>query len=395
MKENFIACELLKLRRGKYNIQYNYIDTSDTKELVTFTHDSKVRDLFVDLYTVINNERHLTYSKANDAVFSRLGFDKTLQAIYVPDEGASGTILSETKSTITDKVFVLFRENTSGNLTVFNKECVERDIHAEDHRIWGVSRNSIRVGKIVRSLLTSAEVKFVDSDIETFVNKYKATYDFIGDALKRFDIVKGTDIMHWYNQENYVSGGGQLNNSCMATVDSKFFHLYSDNPDKISMLILYDDEGTIGNIDLFGEGKYTSKKIKGRALLWNIKGSCGFTEDTYFIDRIYTAHDSDISLFIEYANNNGMWHKGCQSSDWNFTIVNKNQSKSASIIINLKETDYDYYPYCDSMTFVNTNTNLISNEKSEIDAHRILRSTCGSYETGGDDEDCDEDEDDY
>jgi hypothetical protein len=42
------------------------------------------------------------------------------------------------------------------------------------------------------------------------------------------------------------------------------------------------------------DNENTSDKIKGRAILWK-------TDKGMFMDRIYTAHDSDLNLFKEFA----------------------------------------------------------------------------------------------
>jgi hypothetical protein len=157
----------------------------------------------------------------------------------------------------------------------------------------------MKIGRLVRAILQSAKITFTDKDIEDFTNKWKATYDFAADALKQFDVVKGGDIAKWYDSTNYKRGGGTLNNSCMAKMDSETFNIYTENT-QVSLVILYDDEGKLT------DGKYTSDKIKGRALLWDafLNGN-----EIQFMDRIYTTHDSDVELFKQFAEKNNWWWK--------------------------------------------------------------------------------------
>ena len=52
------------------------------------------------------------------------------------------------------------------------------------------SRNPIRIGRLVRTLLKE---EYTDSNIEEFVNLYKSTYDVLGNAFKKFDIVENEE----------------------------------------------------------------------------------------------------------------------------------------------------------------------------------------------------------
>jgi hypothetical protein len=57
--------------------------------------------------------------------------------------------------------------------------------------------------------------------------------------------------------------------------------------------------------------KNTSDKIKGRAILWK-------TDKGMFMDRIYTAHDSDLNLFKEFATKSNFGLK--QSKIWKLIL---------------------------------------------------------------------------
>jgi hypothetical protein len=376
MKDNRLSKELLKLYSTDLEIQHNYIDISDEKDFVSFTPDRKVKELnkeLEDFLIVSNNGRYLTTSDRNNSLFSKLGFDKNKYSGWVAEVGTMGTIIKEVVSTTTGNIWCLFQEKEGDRQCVLHKTSFSSASGQENNKAWSTSRNSIKVGKLVRAILSSANVSFLDKEIEEFVNIYKAVFDFNSNALSRFKIVSGDDISWWYNQDNYENGGGTLNNSCMASVSDDYFEIYESNP-QIRMVILYDDNGTYNS-----DGEYSSEKIKGRCILWDITGNVGFSGETYFMDRIYTTHDSDIELFKQYAEKNGFWYKTQQDSDYNFRMSNGSETKKTDIIIKLNIVDCGHYPYLDTLSYINTETKKISNNDREISADRELRDTGGDY----------------
>ena len=52
----------------------------------------------------------------------------------------------------------------------------------------------------------------------------------------KHEILTGKDILKGYTKANYASGWGTLHNSCMADKHD-FLGIYTENPDKISLLI--------------------------------------------------------------------------------------------------------------------------------------------------------------
>ena len=373
MKSNKIASQVLDLYSKDIDgISQNYVDITDQKDAVSFTPDRKVQELTKDkpeTYIVKESGRYLTNSDKNDSIFAALGYDKQRYGCWSPDTGTIGLILSESVSRVSGKIYVMFQEYQGDKIGVLNKEALEQ-VDAEDKRIWTLSRNNIKIGRFVRALLTSAKLPFTDTELEQFTNLYKATYDFAADALKQFDIVKGSKIAYWYDEDYYVSGGGTLNNSCMASVDtSSYFDIYTDNP-QVSMVILYGDEGSVV------DGKYTDKKIKGRAILWDCKidGS-----PAKFMDRIYTTFDNDVELFKQYAEKNGWFYKKRQSMEPGEEITNGSSSRKATIEVKLDDADFEYYPYCDTICYINSDTGTACNVYWD-DSDRLLRDTGGSYE---------------
>ena len=375
MKANKLATQLLNLySKDVDGVTQNYIDITDLKDAVSFTPDRKVQELTKDkpdTWKITNSGRYLTTSDRNDKLFEALGYDKAKYGCWNPDTGAVGLILSETVSRTSGKIYVMFKEYEGERIGVVNKEAME-PTEAEDQRIWSTSRNNIKIGRLVRAILTASKIPFTDSEIEQFTNQYKATYDFAKDALKQFDIVQGDKIAYWYDEENYVSGGGSLNNSCMASVGSDYFDIYTQNP-QVSLVILYGDGGSIES------EKYTDDRIKGRAILWDAKLD---GQPVKFMDRIYTTQDADVELFKQFAEKNGWWFKKRQSMEPNEDFTDGNSSKKGTIEVKLDDADFSEYPYCDTICYIDSDTGMASNKYWD-DSNRMLRDTGGSYEYVG------------
>ena len=375
MKSNKLASELLNLySKDVDGLVQNYIDITDEKDSVSFTPDRKAQEMIKDkpeTWEVIETGRYLTNSNRNDKIFERLGYDKEKYGCWAPDRGTIGTILSETVSQQSGNIYVMFQEygESSSRVGVINKTSIQESEDTENIKVWSTSRNPIKIGRLIRAILTKANVSFTDKDVEDFTNTYKATYDFMKDVLKQFDVIQGDKIAYWYEKNNYVSGGGTLNNSCMADVDTEnYFDIYCYNP-QVSLVILYSDDGKIE-----GE-KYTSNKIKGRAILWdaNINGKEG-----KFMDRVYTRFDSDVDLFKQFAEKNGWWYKKSQSMEPSETITNGSESAgNPNIIVKLKDGTWDYYPYCDTMCYLDTGDDTLTNREV---GDRMLRDTGGGYD---------------
>ena len=397
MKDNKIANSLLNVN-VEFDIQHNFLDSTDLKDTISFTPQRKVIEAIgnIPILSEIHScGRHLSLSShRNINMFNMLGFDPECGNSFEAGSGTIGEIINEAVSS-SGKTYVLFKEARSGRLSVVNKEAI-RDY--KDHNlesIWTTSRNNIKIGRLVRSFLPAINKDIVDSEIEEFVNLYKSTYDFLGDALSRFTIVSGEIIKHWYKADNYFGGGdgggGILNNSCMAHSDSNFFDIYSKNS-AVKMLLFYDEDGT------FKDGVYESNKIKGRAILWDCE--IDGVKSTY-MDRIYTRYDSDVELFKQYGVKNGFWFKDSQTMDQNEYISNDCITKKrAHITVKLDHADTDRLPYMDTLSWIDINTSIATNRSDLVDFDneiRNARTTSGDWEGREEDEYdyCDDGDDDY
>lgn len=363
IKDDKVASSLLSLYGEDINdIKHNYLDMSDKKDKIMFTQDKKVQDFLKEnkeIWQVVESSRYLTHSDRNDAIFKVLGYDKEKNTLWTPSTGTKGIILKETVRP-SGKIYVLFEEDidTNPRLVVINKEALQP--LESNNKIWGLNRTEISVGRLVNAVLKAANINFTNKEIENFVNLYKSTFDILSDTLRQFKIVKGNDIAYWYNIDRYESGGGTLNNSCMAEVEEQYFDIYTQNP-QVSLVILHSDD--------------TDSTIKGRALLWDSK--IDGTEGK-FMDRIYTRYDSDVELFKEFAQKNGYWYKTIQNSNQEEAITNGKDTKHATITAYLDGVDFDYYPYMDTLSYLNLDENTASNNHYRAD--RIARETDGDWE---------------
>ena len=375
MKSNEIAKKLISLYNKDINVQHNYIDVGDAQDVVSFTPDRKVKEIENEkpdnLYKVVDSERYLTNSSSNDRIYDLLGYQKK-ENVWSPNVETLGIIFKEVVSPRTGKIYVWFKgvDEWDGQETVLNKEALEPADGSSTYKIWSTSRNNIKIGRLVRAILTANGDKFTDKDIEDFVNQYKATFDLMANALIRFDIVSGGEIAYWYNCSHYADEeAGTLGNSCMASVDDEYFDIYCENPETCQLIILFDDNG-----EVMTDGKYKSSKIVGRCLLW--------TDSTgkKLMDRIYTNRDSDVELFKEYGKKNGFWWKRNQDSDSLYTMQNGTESRdSGTVIIKLKKVDFGSYPYLDTFHYLEMSDKYLTNDGDEP-YDRSLRDTGGGYD---------------
>ena len=208
-------------------------------------------------------------------------------------------------------------------------------------------RNEVKIGKIIRLLCSSKEVinrlefKPNDKDFEDFVNAYKASKV---DTSKEFKLVNGEYIHKYYQIENYYSSHGALGGSCMADEGKSTFRVYTENPKKVQLLVLVDNNG----------------KIHGRALVWKLKESpC---EAKYFMDRVYTNADSDVIKFKNFAEEKGFLYKLKNNSyiEDNIKFMYKGKPVIGEVKVKL-DGDFINYPFIDTMCFLSKKMGDLSN----------------------------------
>jgi hypothetical protein len=248
---------------------------------------------------------------------------------------------------------------------------------SKDHPVWTKFRAETSIGRFINTIwpkkypvnMTRAELAKIDKpiDIESFSNMFKATVEAHSKILK---FVSGEDFIYYYNCDNYAKEGGTLGGSCMNSPSKgKFLKIYANNPEKIKMLVLYPED--------------VRDKIIGRAIVWTLDSPEGRT----YMDRIYTANDSDQYLYIEYAKSHGYLYKSSQSYGWKYDIIDGRDGSRSELEMKVQlkpGVHYDYYPYLDTMQFYNPKTGIATNAGRSVPNHEgyyLLQDSTGGYST--------------
>lgn len=360
-----LAKALLDIENKDLSVRSNYFDINkDKNDIITFLPDSKAQQILNDDKKFVvysgNNGGWLTFSKndygeyKNQEAFSMLGFTPPKELIK-PQSNEVGEDI-ETIS-FDNKTYKLVKFKDKDLIINVDKLRSVPNPELEDN-LWKKSRTEIKIGRAIRPLLKLANVDFLDKDIEEFVNLYKTTIDRLNDKFSFFKEVKEEEIKKWYSYKNYYNQEGTLGSSCMKNGRSNYFDIYSMNPDKCSLVILFSEND--------------EEKITGRALLWTLE------DGKRFLDRIYVNKDSDINLFREYALDNGWYHKRYNNSSESNSVTGVNGSTDIDLTIYVKDIDYDGYPYMDTLKFYDPNSGRLSYDQSDDDDYR-LEETDGSH----------------
>jgi len=243
---------------------------------------------------------------------------------------------------------VLFKE-TFIDITIDNdivsflpSEVINRMMQSGDFdkkEVWISGRRiSTRIGRLILRLTSN---KFSEKSIESFVNSYKARIE-IRSLFKNFRLVEGDEIKKWYLSDNYVPGGGTLNNSCMAKASAQnFFDIYTKNPEKIKLLILLNEE---------------KKLILGRALIWFLDSP----KQSILMDRIYYSEDYILNVFIDYATKNGWYYK--VSNENPLISVMDGTPYRVKMWLRIKKYNYEKFPFVDNMGFFEPKKFILTND---------------------------------
>lgn len=195
-----------------------------------------------------------------------------------------------------------------------------------DIRPWELEkRQQGKIGKTLRGVIKPEFLKlFSEQDFELAVNILKAS-----NKIGTFEVVEGEEITETYVNTPFTYGDrGSLGDSCMRYKScSNYFRIYEDNA---CLVRLMHPNGT----------------LMGRALLWVT--DCGKN----IMDRIYVGKDEHISLFKEWAEENGYDYKAHQKYDEKDSFINhvtkEQYYKTYTISVS---TDYAEFPYIDTFTY--------------------------------------------
>lgn len=209
-------------------------------------------------------------------------------------------------------------------------------------------RNEIKVGKLITYLMKLSNIDVKSKDIEDFVNIYKSKSE---SSELSFRLVSGKDIAKYYTAKKtygFEDELGILGNSCMVDVEKKRFKIYTDNIEKVSMLIYVNSDDI----------------ILGRALVWKLdKSPC---DANYFMDRVYTTKDSDVYKFINYAKSQNWMYKSRQSygPEESVSFIYKDKKVLGEIKVEL-DGSFRKYPFVDTLSFLSKDKKSLSNLPSK------------------------------
>ena len=236
--------------------------------------------------------------------------------------------------------FISISDSDKTKISYLTEDRIEKISQSSTDDYWTTSKRfHCKPGAFVTKLFKGIPQK----EIEKFSNLYKAFSDKKDFTI---EIISGQEIAKYYDQETYSSNSGTLGNSCMKySRCQRFFKIYTENPDVISMLIMKSPTGS----------------LIGRALIWNIDGQ-------KVMDRIYTIQDDEyIVFFKQWALRNNCIFKTHQN--WNHTLQfdSKEETKEYKFVVKLKKFNFDYYPYLDTFKWINLNDGNIANYKVSED----------------------------
>jgi hypothetical protein len=227
----------------------------------------------------IGGEDRLEKVKTETLNKIRMMFSKQLKMVLEYSEYIDNPIYKNINYIdITDK---------NDTISYLSDDRVER-ISDEDDQWTTPLRQEMKIGRFFQIINPYTNEVSLNKKIDLF----KAAYNGLISKKYSFEIVKGEDIAKWYDHRNYQEGAGSLNKSCMRDKLDRLF-LYVDNPDKINMLVMINEE---------------TNKLMGRALLWKVD-----KPDIIYMDRPYVIYQEDIHCFEEYAKKNS----------WNYYEVDK------------------------------------------------------------------------
>jgi len=193
------------------------------------------------------------------------------------------------------------------------------------------TKGNAKIGRMINQILKdNGHTQFKDTDVEKFINNFKSTWNKKhGIVNRKTEVVKGKDILKWYDVSNYNSTNGTLGSSCMRYEKvNHFMNIYAENPDKISMVII-TDEG----------------KLVARALFW-VLDETSQGNKKFYLDRIYTEQDSDFQFLFDWVVDN------LCNKDPKILASHKNSENQYEMKVFLNKVNFEHYPYADSFNYL-------------------------------------------
>jgi hypothetical protein len=244
--------------------------------------------------------------------------------------------------------FISISQKDKGKISYLSQDRID-SLDADEY--WSSSRRYMaKPGAFVGKIFKNIPAK----EVEIFSNLLRSQ---LMKVPFRFDVVKGDFIKDFYYYENYDSNErGSLGVSCMKHEHcQKYFDLYTENKENISMLVMFND----------------NDRLIGRALLWDFSSN-------KIMDRIYTKNDEELSFhFKQWATQNGYLYKSEQN--WYNTLFFEQigtGKKELKLEIKLPKIRQHFYPYMDTFKFIDLENDTLYNYLPEDT--RNIRVLCSS-----------------
>lgn len=354
-----LAKKLMDIENKDLPVRSNFFDTiSDTNDKLSFIPDSKAQEILKDVedkVKYVGPYGWLKHSSANNKIFNNIGYKyEEGSTPYSPSSDDIGWAMNRTISTKGyTYVLVKWINETGEELgegVYNNNKLIPYDERIKE--VWSKSRQDVKIGKALRALLKSADISFLDKELEELVNELKSEIGILNNKFSYFDIVKGSDIAHWYKYQNYSLQSGTLGSSCMKDVEEYYFDIYVKNTDVCQLVIL--------------KSQKNDEEITARALLWKLN------DGNYFMDRVYTIDDSDLNLFREYAKQNGWYSKYYNNSTDDVKAISPSGESNISLLgeISINKGLYRGYPYMDTFKYFSPNIGELSVDRGDYELER-------------------------
>jgi hypothetical protein len=221
-----------------------------------------------------------------------------------------------------------------------------RDISDGRYGVYGDNRNSIKIGKFVNKVFRGTLTNY---DVEEFVNQFKSKQEV--DPV--VELVSGDKIAYWYDIKNYNSGySGTLRNSCMASVPSGYFDIYTKNTEVCRLAILKNGD-----------------KLIARALVWKVESDSSIQ---YYMDRIYYTKDHYRNILKDYAKEQG-WgiYDSFEVIDFSGKLI------SSKMKVKVNNVKYEQFPYMDTFRRYDYTKGYLYNDSDRNKRGDLLLSTHG------------------
>lgn len=215
-----------------------------------------------------------------------------------------------------------------------------------------VGRGVMKIGKLVNTLFPLYNIS--PTELEHFVCLYRSYISDEEYTNLNWALVSGNDISYYYKSKNMKIS------SCMVNKSDKIYNIYINNPEVCQMLVLHESRNS--NLGI------------GRALLWKLNNG------KYFMDQIYCTSSEVYKFFCK---------KGAELGAINRHLIDLNQLNLEVKIKTIHKPKlpfflywimtYSKYPFMDTLSCYNINTNTLSNKRSYVGKSITLRSITGSY----------------